>query len=105
MEVFWDSVVSTDFPSPSEIASDFLGHIQPVPVWPRIAKPLPVSAQAQWEEELTSPGAGRKERASSSPSSDPFEFLLSSKAAGGRKYGLIKAWVLVLPHCEPFIVE
>lgn len=31
MEVFWDSVVSTDFPSSSEIASDFLGHIQPVP--------------------------------------------------------------------------
>lgn len=31
LSVFWDSVVSTDFPSPSGIASDFLGHIWPVP--------------------------------------------------------------------------
>lgn len=66
-------------------------------VRPRSAHASPLSAQAQWEEELTSPGAGRGKRGREEtlfPSLSPFSVpFLQHRAAGGR--------VPVLLHCEP----
>lgn len=80
--------VSTDFPRPSETASDCRGHIQPGPgkardsTRPSPSQPRPSGRRSP--RPLPSELAGKRESASGSPSPVTFPFLPSGK---GRPLG------------------